>query len=107
MSVLSIEQEPPDPECMGRSEDLMFDESRRIIVSFRTEKTDPTADHGPSDRKTEENKYLSVTKMREKKDSRLQTTMRERAPIRGQIRSPSPDEGSMMNVTGPTGPIEI
>ena len=107
MSVLSIEQEPPDPECMGRSEDLMFDESRRIIVSFRTEKTDPTADHGPSDRKKEGNKYLPVMKMREKKDSKLQTTMRGSTPIRGQIRSPRPEVESMMNVTGPTGPIEI
>jgi hypothetical protein len=107
MSVLSIEQGPPDPECVGRSEDLMSDENLRIIFIFRTEKTEPTADHSPSDRQTEEGKYLSVTKMREKKDSRVQTTMRERAPIRGEIRSPSPDEGSMMNVTGPTGPIEI
>ena len=106
MNVLSIEQ-PPDPECVGRSENLMFDESRRIIVSFRTGKAEPTADRSPSDRQTEKDKYLSVTKMREKKDSKVQTTMRERVPIRGKIRSPNPDEGSMMKVTGPRGPIEI
>ena len=107
MSVLSIEQGPPDPECVGRSEDLMSDENRRIIVSFRTEKTDPTADHGPSDRKKEGNKNLSVTKMREKINSKLQITIRGSTPVRGQIRAPRPEVESMMDVTGPTGPIEI
>ena len=86
---------------------MMFDESRRIIVGFCTEKTAPIVDHGPSDRKKEENKYPSVTKMREKKDSKLQTTMKESTPIRGQIRSPRPEVENMMKVTGPTGPIEI
>ena len=65
VSFPSIQQVPPDPECIGRSGDLMFDESRRIIVGFCTEKTDPIAGHDPSDRKKEGNKNLSVTKMRE------------------------------------------
>ena len=86
---------------------MMFDESRRIIVGFCTEKTDSIAGHDPSDRKKEGNKNLSVTKMREKIVSKLQIAIREGTPVRGQIRAPRPEIESMMDVTGPTRPIEI
>jgi hypothetical protein len=48
-----------------------------------------------------------MVKMREKNNSKLQTPMRERVPLEDKIRSPSPDEGRVMRVTGPYGPIKI
>ena len=107
VSFPNIQQVPPDPGCMRRSEDLVFDRSRRFIVGFCAGKTDPIVGHSPSDRKKEGNKNLSVTKMREKIDSKLQIAIRESAPVRGQIRAPRPEIESMMDVTGPKGPIEI
>jgi hypothetical protein len=92
---------------VGGSGDLTFDESQRVVVNFRTEKAEPTADHSCRDRQTEKSKYLSMVKMREKNDSKLQTPMRERVPLGDKIRSPSPDEGRVMRVTGPSGPIKI
>ena len=103
----NIQQVPPDPGCVGRSGDLVFGRSRRFIVGFCAGETDPIVGHSPRDRKKEGNKNLSMTKIREKIDSKLQVAIREDTPVRSQIRAPRPEIESMMDVTGPTGPTEI
>jgi len=107
VSFPNIQQVPPDPGCIRRSEDLVFDRSRRFIVGFCAGETDPIVGHSPRDRKKEGNKNLSMTKIREKIDSKLQIAIREDTPVRSQIRAPRPEIESMMDVTGPTGPIKI
>ena len=107
MSFPDTQQVYPIPGSIERSGGVVLDKDRRFIVGFCAGKTDPIVDHSPSDRKKEGNKNLSVTKMREKIVSKLQIAIREGTPVRGQIRAPRPEIESMMDVTGPTGPIEI
>jgi hypothetical protein len=107
VSFPNIQQVPPVPGCVERSGGLVFDRGRRFIVGFCAGETDPIIGHSPKDRKKEGNESLSITKIREKIGSELEIAIREDTPVRSKIRAPRPEIESMMDVTGPKGPIKI